>query len=351
MKNTLRTDIARAALTLANDKTTFQIAAVMDAIDNRASRQYVHSVLKELIADNKLISGGAGRASVYALPEHINLVSKHVTKRLINKKLEEHIVFDKFKQEASFLQSLPENVFSIVDYTFQEMLNNAIDHSESTTITVSAKKEDRSVVMKVDDTGIGAFANIAKKLHLSSEIQAIGELMKGKTTTAPKNHTGEGIFFSSKAVDIFVLDSHKHRLTVNNLIQDVFIEDLKQYKKGTRVKLRINQDSQRHLSDIFRKHQMNPDDHAFNQTQIIIKLFEVDTVYMSRSQARRIMSGLGEKFKKIILDFEDVQTIGQAFADEIFRVFQNKYKSAEIVPINAKDGVQFMIDRALASQL
>ena len=37
--------------------------------------------------------------------------------------------------------------------------------------------------------------------------------------------------------------------------------------------------------------------------------------------------------------------IGQAFADEIFRVFRNKHKEITILPINMNEEVKFMIKR------
>ena len=68
------------------------------------------------------------------------------------------------------------------------------------------------------------------------------------------------------------------------------------------------------------------------------------TIYISRSQARRILVGL-EKFESIILDFTRVPTVGQAFADEIFRVFKNKYPKKKIIAINTNEAVKFMINR------
>ena len=51
------------------------------------------------------------------------------------------------------------------------------------------------------------------------------------------------------------------------------------------------------------------------------------------------------EFKKIILDFKGVPTVGQAFADEIFRVFQNDNPKIKIEPINMQKGVEFMVKR------
>lgn len=65
---------------------------------------------------------------------------------------------------------------------------------------------------------------------------------------------------------------------------------------------------------------------------------------VSRSLAKRILSNI-DKFKVVFLDFTDIQTIGQGFADEIFRVYKNKRPDIEIIPINTNDEIEFMINR------
>ena len=68
------------------------------------------------------------------------------------------------------------------------------------------------------------------------------------------------------------------------------------------------------------------------------------TIYVSRSQARRVLNNL-DKFKSVILDFDKVPTIGQAFADEIFRVFAQRHPEIEIKAINMNEAVEFMANR------
>ena len=67
-------------------------------------------------------------------------------------------------------------------------------------------------------------------------------------------------------------------------------------------------------------------------------------VHVSRSQARRVLTNL-EKFKSIIFDFDKVPMIGQAFADEIFRVFHEKHPEIKLQAVSMNDAVKFMIDR------
>lgn len=72
-----------------------------------------------------------------------------------------------------------------------------------------------------------------------------------------------------------------------------------------------------------------------------------DTKYpMSRSEARRIVKSVNS-FEEIILDFEEIDNIGQAFCHEIFVVFQNVNPSIKINYIHASDEVKGMISRIL----
>ena len=121
---------------------------------------------------------------------------------------------------------------------------------------------------------------------------------------------------------MFILDSFGYQLTVTP--KDVIIKNIAIIKRGTRVIFEIATNSQLHLTDVFKKYTNIADDsdYGFDKTEIRVKLYTMGGVHISRSQARRILSGL-EKFRIILLDFEDVPVVGQAFADEIYRVFQN----------------------------
>jgi len=199
----------------------------------------------------------------------------------------------------------------------------------------------------IDDFGIGAFRNIQKERKLRSELEAIQDLLKGKTTTMPKSHSGEGIFFTSKVGDLFILDSFEYRLTIDNKLPDVFVRKVEKQKRGTRTTFRIRTDSPLHLNNVFKKY-TNLDkksNYGFDKTEIRVKLYTISGVHISRSQARRVLVGL-EKFKIILFDFDKVPMIGQAFADEIFRVFQNKNPQIKLETANMNESVKFMVKRA-----
>jgi len=308
------------------------------------SRQYSQRILRELVQEGLLMKLGSTRAASYVLPKYAGRVTWKFSKRFKNSNLAEHKVLEDVEGRAQFRHSLPENLRSMFEYAFSEMLNNAIEHSQSENIEVEVEKRGDNLIFLVNDFGIGVFKNIMKKRHLKTELEAIQDLLKGKTTTQPQAHSGEGIFFTSKVGDVFSLESFGQKLTIDNVAKDIFIEEVKPSKRGTKVFFQIACDSQKHLNDIFKEYQTDPTEHAFDKTEIQIKLYTLGTVHVSRSQARRVLAGL-EKFRSIILDFDQVPTIGQAFADEIFRVFKNKHPNIQITPTNMNDTVRFWIER------
>ncbi|MGI6103391.1 MAG: STAS-like domain-containing protein [Patescibacteria group bacterium] len=327
----------------------FRTAQIVHALKGEFSRQYVARHIAQLVGEGKLVKQGSTRGATYALPEHAHELTDRIQKRLMREGLKEHEVFDEIQQQAPFLRELPENVRSIFYYAFSEMLNNAIDHSQSKQVEVSVEEADGTLLFTVNDFGVGVFRNVMRQRGLKSELDAIQDLLKGKLTTQPKAHSGEGIFFTSRVADLFLLESFGYRLRVDNRLPDVFVEEVPARKKGTRVRFSISAATDKHLNDIFRKYQTDPSEYAFDTTEVRIKLYTLGTIHISRSQARRVTAGL-EKFRRVILDFDQVPTIGQAFADEIFRVFANQHPEIELIPENANEPVQFMIGRVRQSE-
>jgi anti-sigma regulatory factor (Ser/Thr protein kinase) len=315
------------------------------------SRQYVSGLMRQLAASGQLIKIGSTRKALYVLPEyirsHTELLPHRFSKRYKNQHMEEHTVLSEIEKKFLTVRELPEPVKDIFTFAFLEMFNNAVEHSQSENISIEVFLNGKELTFVVDDAGVGVFRNVMKERHLKSEFEAIQDLTKGKTTTMPKQHSGEGIFFTSKAADVFILDSFGYQMIVNNNLADVFMRKVPIIKKGTRVSFKITIESQRHLSDIFKKYTnlKEESDYGFDKTEIRVKLFTMSGIHISRSQARRILHGL-EKFKIILFDFDKVPMIGQAFGDEIYRVFHNKYPEIELHEENMNEAVKFMIDRA-----
>ena len=336
-------------LRVAESTKKFQISDVLAAYPSSISRQYASSVLRDLVKQEKLIREGGGRFTTYVLPKYSKFLSNVYKKRVKNIELKEHEVFDEIQKITPLLDGLKENVQSIFNYAFLEMLNNAIEHSNTTFIDIEIFKDKGELCFKVRDHGIGVFRNIMKQRNLNNELEAIQDLLKGKVTTQPRAHSGEGIFFTSRSSDIFILESYGTRLRIDNKIKDVFVEKLDTQTKGTLVEFRISNKSKRHLNDVFKKYQIDAENYAFDKTEILIKLYSMGGIYISRSQARRLLTGL-EKFKLVVMDFDKVPTIGQAFADEVFRVFLQKHPQIDIEPINMNETVKFMVNRVENAQ-
>lgn len=317
------------------------------------SRQHINGKISELVESGKLIKIGSTRNAQYITPKyaikHPEVLNNRFIKKYQNKNLEEHKILEEIENNFSMILKLNENVRSIFTYAFSEMLNNAIEHSQSENIQVEVGVKNNILSFIVDDFGIGVFRNIMIKRKLNSELEAVQDLLKGKTTTMPRSHSGEGIFFTSKVGNEFILDSYGYKLIINNTKGDIFLQKNTKKgrrKKGTKVIFKISINSKKHLNDVFKEYSNIDDknDYGFDKTKINIKLYTSGGVHISRSQARRVLSGL-EKFRFIVFDFDKVEVVGQAFADEIFRVFHNKYPEIKLEAINMNDAVEFMVKR------
>lgn len=338
-------DIKQTILEIAKTNKTFKTSDVVKARSGKVSRKWASASISDLVKKGVLVKSGATAGAIYALPENARELGNIIKKHLVRETIKEHEVLDGVNHQAPFLLSLDENLRSLFDYAFSEMLNNAIEHSQAKYIDLEVGVDDKSLWFNVIDNGIGAFRNVMQTRGLSSELEAMQDLLKGKTTTQPHAHSGEGIFFTSKVADVFVLESFGYILRVDNIINDIFFEQKDSQRKGTKVSFSISKNSQRHLRDVFGKYETDHDNPDFDKTEIHIKLYATGTIYVSRSQARRVLTGL-EKFKKVILNFDKVPTVGQAFADEIFRVFQQKYPNIILEPINMNEAVRYMVARA-----
>jgi anti-sigma regulatory factor (Ser/Thr protein kinase)/predicted transcriptional regulator len=312
------------------------------------SRAYVNRFLRELRDSGQIVKLGKTNRVRYVSADKKSLKKAkaditHFRKTYENKDLSESDVLDTLKQETGILQDVDENIVRIFEFGFTEMLNNAIDHSGSESIRVEAERKLGVLQFRVGDWGIGIFQNILEKHQLDSPLDAIRQLLKGKQTTMPERHTGEGIFFTSKLADALVFRSGEKKLLFNNRIDDVFISDISE-REGTYVQFSIDTDSEKQVQDVFSQY-TDEDTYEFSDTEVTVHLYQEDTDFISRSQARRIVTGL-DKFKRVVLDFSSVESVGQAFADEIFRVWKRRYPEISIIPKNMHENVEFMVDRA-----
>ncbi|MBA2659484.1 MAG: STAS-like domain-containing protein [Nitrosospira sp.] len=133
--------------------------------------------------------------------------------------------------------------------------------------------------------------------------------------------------------------------------EDDYLSHNDHKNKGTHIIMSIALASDRTLKSVFDAFTGDQEeDFVFNKTIVPVKLaiYEGENL-LSRSQAKRILNRI-EKFKKVVLNFKGVDMIGQAFADEIFRVFARKNPHIELLPLNASEEVSKTIQATLKSQ-
>lgn len=303
------------------------------------SRPTAHKYIRELIDDGILRRTGLG---TYEFVLRSNVIECDVAG------LEEDVVWR--DSVAPLLSDLPPNVRDICRFGCTEMINNVIDHSESEEVTITVRRSPFHVEIEVDDQGVGIFRKIATAMGLDDDRHAVLELAKGKVTTDPVNHTGEGIFFSSRTFDRFQI--YSGGVLLNHELgdqRDWIMGDEQPHDavNGTLVEMMMRNDSETRLKDIFDQYSSEEDDYGFDKTVVPVKLMQYgDDQLVSRSQAKRLMSRF-DRFKTVVLDFQDVPSIGQAFADEVFRVFQADHPEVEIVAIRTNEEVARMMTRAL----
>lgn len=256
--------------------------------------------------------------------------------------LQEHEVWGQLVRDLLQDRLSPE-AMSAANYAFTEMLNNAIDHSGAATVRAAVWVSRVEVRFEIADQGRGALAHLQERLALEDAYDALGELSKGKVTTDPDRHSGEGIFFTSKAVDIFTLESAALRWTVDNLRADQAV-GASDTEVGTRVRWEMDPATTRSLAEVFVAY--TDEDHRFSKTRTVVRLFGLGVRFVSRSEAKRLMRGL-ERFQEVVLDFTGVEEVGQGFADEALRVWPASHSATRVTAERMTGPVAFMVGRGL----
>jgi len=299
------------------------------------TRQTTHKYLKNFITDSLIRSIGK---------------TKGVQYKFVSIKHEFELPMEQVKSESDvwtgkivpILPDLTKNVYDICNYGFTEMLNNVIDHASATKVTIEVQYNLYSIKFWITDNGVGIFNKIQRDLKLATPQQSILELAKGKFTSDPSRHGGEGIYFTSRMFDIFAILSGTLRFLgqdKNDWIFDAPIGEI----DGTAVFMEIIRSSKRKNQDVFSQFTLETEDHVFRKTKIPLKLMQYEgESLVSRSQAKRLLAR-ADKFVEVILDFNGIKFIGQAFADEIFRVFHNQHPEVNIIHVNATKEVEDMI--------
>jgi anti-sigma regulatory factor (Ser/Thr protein kinase) len=292
------------------------------------TRPAVNKHLQKLVAEGDLLSVGTTRDKSY----HLKALFAWGNSYPIAQELAEDRVWS--LNVAPVLGKLPQNVMDIWHFCFTEMFNNAIDHSGGSEIDIQVARTAADTQMVLTDDGVGIFKKIQQALGLLDERHAVLELAKGKLTTDPARHTGQGIFFSSRLVDSFDILSGGVHFRHQFGEEEDWIDEASMTHQGTAVMMKLNNRSSRVDAEIFKQY-TSGEDFGFSKTVVPVRLAQYgEDKLISRSQAKRLLARV-DLFRSVWFDFTGVETIGQAFADEIFRVFVRSHPEIEFVPINA----------------
>lgn len=275
---------------------------------------------------------------------YIPVVSKYKFAIDVNSKTDEDTIFKNNINELLIKNNVSENVSFALYYGVTEMLNNAIDHSNSTIIEIEVNISEVDILIYIRDYGVGIFNKIAENLKLDDKRLAMKELYKGKFTSDPENHSGEGIFFTSRIIDMFYIISEDLCFFLHDCDDQVWKNGIGNID-GTVVIMKHFLDSETSSQKVFEKYSDADKNPGFFRTEIKMKQMLLEgEFFISRSQARRISQRF-DKFGEVYLDFEGMENIGQGFADELFRVFKKRNPDVKIIPINCNSSVEFMIKR------
>ena len=302
------------------------------------SRQSASAWLAKLRREGVVTSSGAGRGVRYRLTVLTKAQQAYERAGLNEDRVWRELV-------GPQVADLPPNVRDIWQYAVTEMVNNAIDHSGSEQVVVELLRDALNTTVYITDEGEGIFLKIQRALHLYDPREAILELAKGKLTTDPAHHTGEGIFFASKAMDAFDIRSGTLHFMRDEWGADV-LRERPADAPGTLVLMRLANDSARTLQTVFEQFAA-PEEYTFAKTIVPVCLAQHEgEKLVSRSQAKRLTLRF-ERFQTVVLDFAGVEEIGQAFADELFRVFHQAHPATTLSPVNMTTAVEMMFKRVV----
>ncbi len=298
-----------------------------------------HRLLRALVKIGMLQLHGRGPAARYRL--------RHVRRRFPLAGLEEDRVWRQLAGDIGRIRPLSPDEEHSLQYAASEIINNAIDHSGGATAAITVSFEaGGTTIATIRDDGVGVFRKVRADFGIGTPQEAIVQLEKGKLTSDPSRHSGEGLFFSSKAVARFRLESQGVAWIVDNLVGDSAV-GASAVRKGTQVVLTVIHGRTPRLEDVFRVY-TDPDVLRFTRTRSTIKLGTIGATLMSRSEARRVVQRLTE-FTHAVLDFSGVDVVGQGFCDEVFRVFARTHPEVTLEPVGMNDAVAFMVARARAA--
>lgn len=241
--------------------------------------------------------------------------------------------------------ALPPNVTRLVRHAFTELLNNAIDHSGGESVTVSLRQTPLQAQLLVSDDGVGLFERVAASHGIREPALAMLELGKGRLTSAPARHLGQGLASTARTADVLDLHANAAAFQCRGFEQHGWRAgrgNPAAARAGTSIYVAFAIDTTRTVEQALAELSAAGDGLAFDRTRVPLGLLAGEGgVLESRAEARRVAMRLAQ-FRRAELDFSGVEHIGPAFADELFRVIAREQPEVLMVPTGMRPAVQAM---------
>ncbi len=303
------------------------------------SRRQAGLLLRRLVAMQWLQASGTPRRPRYA-PGAL----RQVVKRYPLAGLQEDAPW---RQDFAPCFALPPAVQAMARHAFTELLNNAIDHSGGSSVTVSMRQTPLQLQLLVSDDGVGLFRRVAEHFDLPEPAVAMLELAKGKLTSDPDRHCGHGLFFTAQLADVFDLHANASAFQRRGWDSGRWHPQRPATQAGTSIYLGLSLDTTRTLEQVLQAHSASGQGYAFERTRVPLALLAPPgsdgRQLASRAEARRALARL-ERFAVAEIDFTGVEQLGHGFADEMFRVQPRLNPKLQLQPVGMAAPVAAMIE-------
>ncbi len=298
------------------------------------SARRAESVAEELAAAQWLVvDGAAGQRTWRPGP------LRQVVKRYALRGLFEDLPW---RRDFAPCFTLPDAVQRMAQHGFTELLNNAIDHSGGSEVTVSMRQTPLHFQLLVSDDGCGLFDRMAKNFDINDPHLALLELCKGKLTSAPERHTGHGLYFSSQLADVFGLHANGLAFQRHEWERVQWRTTRHCGQPGTSIFMGLALDTKRTLDEVLRAHSADGKGYGFARTTVPLHLLASNGNLASRADAKRAVARL-TGFRRAVIDFAGVKEVSHAFADEMFRIFSRDHPETRLVPIGMTPQIMEMV--------
>jgi len=297
-------------------------------------RRRALSVLRKLQAMQWLQAAGTKRR-----PDWLPGPLRQVVRRYTLSGLQEDVAW---RRDFADAFALPPAVQRMAQHAFTELLNNAVDHSGGSAVTVSMRQTPLQLQLLVSDDGVGLFQRIEQSFAIDDAQLAMLELSKGKLTSAPDRHSGHGLFFTSRLADVFDIHANTRAFQCRSWERLAWRSGRPVSRAGTSIYMAITLDTARTLDAVLRAHSADSAGYGFERTVVPLHLLASDGTLASRGDAKRVAARLSS-FRRAEIDFAGVDDIGHGFADELFRVWRHQHPELELVPVHMGPHVAAMV--------